>query len=73
VVAEGDFEARSTGSYSVLIYSTQHAQEGDDTTFFSSGVVRARDGSVEKGLLADLGDGGNPSLIVTIRSAGSGG
>jgi ecotin len=73
VVAEGDFEARSTGSYSVRIYSTQHAQAGDDTTFFSSGVVRVRDGMVEKILLADLGDGGNPSLIVTIRSAGSGG
>lgn len=73
VVAEGDFEARSTGSYSVRIYSTQHAQAGDDTTFFSSGVVRVRDGTVEKVLLADLGDGGNPSLIVAIRSAGSGG
>jgi ecotin len=73
VVAEGDFEARSTGSYSVRIYSTQNAQAVDDTTFFSSGVVRNRDGMVEKVLLADLGDGGNPSLIVTIRSAGSGG
>jgi ecotin len=73
VVADGDLEARSTGSYSVRIYSTQQAQAVDDTTFFSSGVVRIRDGIVEKVLLADLGDDGNPSLIVTIRSAGSGG
>jgi ecotin len=73
VVAEGDFEARSTGSYSVRTYSKQNAQAVDDTTFFSSGVVRVRDGIVEKVLLADLDDGGNPGVIVTIRSAGSGG
>jgi len=73
VVAEGDFEARSLGSYSVRIYSTQSAQPDDDTTFFSSGVIRARDGTVEKVFLADLGNDGPPSLVVAIRSAGSGG
>jgi len=73
VVAEGDFEARSIGSYSVRIYSTQNAQPDDDTSFFSSGVVRARDGTIEKVILADLGNGGPPSLVVAIRSAGSGG
>jgi ecotin len=73
VVAEGDFEARSIGSYSVRIYSTQSAQPDDDTTFFSSGVIRARDGTVEKVFLADLGTDGPPSLVVAIRSAGSGG
>ncbi|MCJ7838890.1 MAG: PliI family lysozyme inhibitor of I-type lysozyme [Burkholderiales bacterium] len=73
MVAEGDFEARSIGSYSVRIYSTENAQAGDDTTFFAAGVVRARDGAVEKVLLADLGDDRHPSLIVAIRSAGSGG
>jgi hypothetical protein len=73
VVAEGDFEARSIGSYSVRVYSTQSAQPDDDTTFFSSGVIRARDGTVEKVFLADLGNDGAPSLVVTIRSAGSGG
>ena len=71
VVAEGDLEARSIGSYSVRIYSTENAQAGDDTTFFAAGVVRARDGAVEKVLLTDLG--GRPSLVVAIRSAGSGG
>jgi hypothetical protein len=57
----------------VRIYSTQHAQALEDTTFFSSGVVRVRDGTVEKVFLAHLDDGGTPSLIVTIRSTGSGG
>ena len=73
VVAEGDFEARSIGSYTVRIYSTQSTQPDDDTTFFSSGVIRAREGTIEKVFLADLGNAGPPSLIVAIRSAGSGG
>jgi PHD/YefM family antitoxin component YafN of YafNO toxin-antitoxin module len=66
-------EARSIGSYSLRLYSTQHAQAGDDTTFFLSGVVHPRDGTVEKVLLVDLDKEGHPSLVVTIRSAGSGG
>jgi hypothetical protein len=73
VVAEGDFEARSIGSYSVRIYSTQSAQPDDDTTFFSAGVIRPRDGTVEKVFVADLDNGEAPSLVVAIRSAGSGG
>ena len=60
VVAEGDFEARSIGSYSVRIYSQQSAQPDDDTTFFSSGVIRARDGTMEKVFLADLDNGARP-------------
>ena len=73
VIAEGDFEARSIGSYSIRVYSSDNAQPGDDTTFFSSGIVRARDGTVEQVFLADLGDGGPPSLVIAVRSAGSGG
>ena len=73
VIAEGDFEARSIGSYSVRVYSTQSAQPDNDTTFFSSGLIRARDGTVEKVFLAELGNGDPPSLVVTIRTAGSGG
>ena len=38
VVAEGDFEARSIGSFTVRLYSTENAQPGDDTTFFVGGV-----------------------------------
>jgi hypothetical protein len=73
VVAEGDLEARSMGSYSVRVYSTERAQPGDDTTFFSSGVIRPRDGGVERILLADVDGSGRSSLVVVIRSAGSGG
>ncbi len=73
VIAEGDFEARSIGSYSVRIYSKQNVQLNDDTTFFSSGVISPRDGTVEQIFLADLGNGDQFSLVVTIRSAGSGG
>jgi len=73
VIAEGDFEARSIGSYSVRVYSTQSAQPDDDTTFFSAGLIRARDGTVDRIFLADLGTDGAPSLVVAIRTAGSGG
>ena len=73
VVAEGDFEARSIGSYSVRIYSTSKERPQDETRFFSSGVIRRRDGTVEKVFLADLDNDGPPSLVVAIRSAGSGG
>ena len=42
VVSEGEFEARSVGSFSVRLY--QAASAGDETTFFSSGLIHARDG-----------------------------
>jgi hypothetical protein len=57
----------------VRVYAARGARPGDDTTFFSMGAVRARDGTLEKAFAADLGDGGPPSLVVTIRGAGSGG
>jgi len=44
VVEEGEFEARSLGSFSVRLYDA--APTGDETTFFLAGQVRARDGSV---------------------------
>ena len=55
------------------IYARPSAQANDDATFFSAGVIRARDGTIEKIFLADLGNRGPPSLVVAIRSAGSGG
>jgi ecotin len=73
VISEGDWEARSIGSYNVRIYSTEHAASDDDTTFFVSAITRKRDGGIERILLAELGAGEPPSLIVVIRSAGSGG
>lgn len=72
VVAEGELEPRSTGSYSVRLYSTKDAQPGDDTVFFSAGLVRPRDGEVAKVFLAKLDGKGPDSLVVTMQSAGSG-
>lgn len=71
VVAEGDFEARSIGSFSVRLYA--QAEPPDATTFFTSGLVRPRDGTVEKITLADVDDSGAQEVVVITRSAGSGG
>jgi hypothetical protein len=73
VVAEGDLEARSIGSYTVRVYSKEGEPTGDDTTFYKTGIVRRRDGTVESISLADLLANAPPMLVVTIRSAGSGG
>jgi hypothetical protein len=72
VVAEGDFEARSIGSFSVRLYTSENAQSGDATTFFVAGVIRERDGSIEEVQLADIDGDGKPELIVTVRNVGTG-
>ena len=71
VVAEGDFEARSIGSFSVRLYDA--APPGDETTFFRAGIVRSRDGTVEKFILADADGDQQPEIIVRVRSTGTGG
>jgi ecotin len=73
VIAEGDWEARSIGSYSLRLYSTRAAAAPDDTTFFTAAITRPRDGMVEQVLLVPLGQDETPAIIVVIRSAGSGG
>jgi ecotin len=73
VVAEGDGEARSIGSYSLRVYSTETSPSPDDTTFYLDGIVRARDGSIERVLLTELIPDQPASLVVVIRSAGTGG
>lgn len=72
VVAEGDLEARSIGSFSVRTYSAENARPGDDTTFFVTGVIHERDGSIEKVALADIDGDGRVEIVVAVRSAGSG-
>ncbi len=73
IVAEGDFEARSMGSYSVRLYAPNAAQAGDDTTLYESGVLLERDGMIEDIRLADIDGDKQDELIVIIRSAGTGG
>lgn len=70
VVAEGDFEARSIGSFSVRLYEAAPAP--DETTFFSSGLIRARNGVVEKVMLADIDGDQQQEIVVTVRSVGTG-
>lgn len=70
VVAEGDFEARSIGSFSVRLYDA--AAVGDETTFFASGLIRPRDGFVERTMLADIDGDQRPEVIVIVRSVGTG-
>jgi len=71
VVAEGDREARSTGSFSVRLYDA--AEPADATTFFSSGLVEERDGSVERVTVVDVDGDKKEEIVVIIRSAGTGG
>jgi hypothetical protein len=71
VVAEGEFEARSIGSFSVRLYDA--AAAGDETTFFRSGLVRPRNGVIEKVVLADVAGDQRPEIVVIVRSAGTGG
>lgn len=70
VVAEGDFESRSIGSFSVRLYDAAPVQ--DETTFFLSGLIHFRDGTIENVLLDDGSDAQNPEIIVIARSVGSG-
>lgn len=72
VVAEGDSEARSIGSYSVRLYSAGSMQASEDVGIFVAGLMRARNGTLEKVFLESLKPGEAPSLIVTMRSVGTG-
>ena len=70
VVAEGDMEPRSIGSYSVRIY------RGGNTRFptddFLGGLIRKRNGSIERVEMCDIDGDKVPELIIVIRCAGSG-
>jgi hypothetical protein len=70
VVAEGEGEPRSVGSYSLRVYAVADPRLPYDR--FIAGVVRPRDGTIERVLSADLGDDGSTEIIVVIRSVGTG-
>src|SRR5262245_25141715 len=67
VVAEGDLEARSIGTYSVRLY------RDESLTAFESGLIAPRDGVVEDVRVADLDGKGDAQLVVIVRSVGTGG
>lgn len=71
VVAEGEFEPRSVGSYSLRIYAGSNPERPFDN--FLAGMIKPRDGVVEKVLFHDFDGDGAPELVVVTRSAGSGG
>jgi PliI/PliC-like inhibitor of I-type lysozyme len=71
VVAEGDFEPRSVGSYSLRAYAGTNPRFPYD--IFLAGTVRPRDGTVEDVRFSDVDRDGSPEIIVVIRSAGTGG
>lgn len=70
VVAEGDFEARSIGSYSVRAYGAANSRFPFDD--FIAGTVRPRDGTIEHIGFSDLDRDGSPEIVVIIRAAGTG-
>jgi hypothetical protein len=70
VVAEGDFEPRSIGSYSLRIYGG--INPGFPYDDFIAGSVRPRDGTVQDVMFSDLDRDGSPEIVVVIRSVGTG-
>lgn len=71
VVAEGDFEPRSVGSYALRVYGGSSKQFPLDDFLF--GLVRPRNGTVEEVRFHDVDDDGRAEIVVIIRAAGSGG
>jgi Periplasmic lysozyme inhibitor of I-type lysozyme len=71
VVAEGEFEPRSIGSYSLRVYSGVPAEFPTDR--FLTGIIRPRNGMLESVKFADLDGDGHAEIIVAVRSVGSGG
>jgi hypothetical protein len=71
VVAEGDMEPRSIGSYGIRLYAKNDPAFPYD--HFVAGLVRPRDGSIESIRFADIDHDGTPEVIVVMRSTGSGG
>ncbi len=71
VVAEGEFEPRSAGSYTVRLYAGSSKKFPTDD--FVVGLVRPRNGIVEAVRFDDIDDDDRPEIVVIIRSVGSGG
>ena len=70
VIAEPPLEPRSIGSYSVRLYSGANPEFPYDD--FLAGLVLPRNGALERVCTQD-GEPGEQQVVVTVRSAGSGG
>jgi PliI/PliC-like inhibitor of I-type lysozyme len=71
VVAEGEYEPRSIGSYSVRIYSGRSSKFPFDD--FVAGFVMRRNGIVEAVKFDDLDGDGRAEVVVIVRAVGTGG
>jgi len=71
VVAEGDFEPRSVGSYTLRVYGGRSNEFPVDD--FIVGLVRPRNGIVEAVRFDDLDGDDKPEIVVVFRAVGSGG
>ena len=71
VVEESASEPKSIGSYSIRLYDLANPDFPTDN--FVSGIVRARDGTIQSIEKGDINKDGEEDLVVLIRSAGSGG
>ena len=71
VIAEGDLEPRSIGSYTVRVYRERSIKFPTDA--FMTGIVRPRNGTIDAVRFADVDGDNRADLIVIMRSVGSGG
>ncbi|MFO6424998.1 PliI family lysozyme inhibitor of I-type lysozyme [Motilimonas sp. KMU-193] len=70
VVATGAGEAQSIGSYSVRLYHS--TEDKNKRTFFASGLIAERSGTLGSIELIDLNENGQLELLVITRSVGTG-
>lgn len=71
VVAEGDFEPRSVGSYALRVYGGASTKSPTDD--FVVGVIRPRNGTIEAVKFETVDGDDRPEIVVITRSVGSGG
>jgi len=71
VVAEGDLEPRSIGSYSVRLYRADNPSFPTDD--FLGGIILSRNGTIRDGIVTDVDADQIPELVIVIESAGTGG
>ena len=71
VIAEGDLEPRSVGSYAVRVYEAHSEKFATDE--FIAGIVRPRNGIIEAVRFDDIDGDNRPEIVVVIRAVGSGG